>query len=132
MNGERFGDDLDDLGSLEGGVAGGVASGERKGARPTARRGPLESDEEDAGVGSVRSGHAPSLEPPPTWETKRQGPKFSEKLIEVYQEPWQPTATPTDLQNRFMVSTCVSDVCTGKDNLYIVDNLYFPGHVTVM
>ena len=38
------------------------------------------------------------------------GPKFSEKLIEEYQKSWQPSATPTHLQHRFMVSgirTCM-------------------------
>ena len=31
--------------------------------------------------------------------------KFSEKMIEVYQTPWQPSATPTHLQHRFMASS---------------------------
>ena len=35
----------------------------------------------------------------------KQGPKFSEKLIEEYQAPWQPSATPSHLQHRFMVSS---------------------------
>lgn len=34
----------------------------------------------------------------------KQGPKFSEKLVEEYQTPWQPSATPSHLQHRFMVS----------------------------
>lgn len=34
----------------------------------------------------------------------RAGPKFSEKMIEEYQSPWQPSATPKYLQHRFMVS----------------------------
>ena len=32
------------------------------------------------------------------------GAKFSDKVIEVYQSPWQPSATPAHLQHRFMVS----------------------------
>ena len=31
-------------------------------------------------------------------------PSFSDKLVEVYHEPIQPSATPTYLQHRFMVS----------------------------
>ena len=34
------------------------------------------------------------------------GAKFSDKVIEVYQSPWQPSATPAHLQHRFMVSEC--------------------------
>lgn len=34
----------------------------------------------------------------------RTGLKFSEKLVEKYQSPWQPSATPSHLQHRFMVS----------------------------
>jgi hypothetical protein len=34
----------------------------------------------------------------------KRGPKFSEKLIEEYLDPWQPSATPSHLQHRFMVS----------------------------
>ena len=29
--------------------------------------------------------------------------KFNDKMIEAYQTPWQPSATPTHLQHRFMV-----------------------------
>ena len=34
-------------------------------------------------------------------------PSFSDKLVEVYHEPIQPSATPTYLQHRFMVSTII-------------------------
>ena len=36
--------------------------------------------------------------------SKPQGVKFSDKMVEVYQSPWQPSATPSHLQHRFMVS----------------------------
>lgn len=43
----------------------------------------------------------------------KQGPRFSEKLIEEYQAPWQPSATPSHLQHRFMVSSRLQKTCTG-------------------
>ncbi len=47
-------------------------------------------DEEGGGAGAVSERALPD-------------PKFKEKLIEAYQESWQPSATPLHLQHRFMV-----------------------------
>ena len=50
---------------------------------------------ERAGLSPRRAGH--------TSNRSNLGAKFSEKMVEVYQSPWQPSATPTHLQHRFMV-----------------------------
>ena len=46
-------------------------------------------------------GPAPPLAPHVTKSSSVA--KFDEEMVEVYQSPWQPSATPTHLQHRFMV-----------------------------
>ena len=53
---------------------------------------------EDGYYGDER-GRSPLEEQP-----RAVGSKFSEKQVEEYQLPWQPSATPKFLQHRFMVS----------------------------
>lgn len=93
VDGERFGEDID---MVEG--------------RDTTN-GMFDSDVEDVeGGGRERGDLLDGLSPADTERdgerglvASKQGPKFSEKLVEEYQTPWQPSATPTHLQHRFMV-----------------------------
>lgn len=68
----------------------------------------LNSDEEILGdeVGGdadALSDHSAGMELDYHLDRPGRGAKFSEKLIEQYQSPWQPSATPKFLQHRFMV-----------------------------
>ncbi len=63
-----------------------------------------EEDGDDAlSVLSGLSGDANSSSLPVPRHSKPQSVKFSDKMVEVYQSPWQPSATPSHLQHRFMV-----------------------------
>lgn len=105
VDGERFADDV--------GVAEMRGDG---GARKPGGGGMFDSDIEDLEDGGEREGGGllDNLLPLDSEQdggeggrglaVSKQGPKFSEKLIEEYQTPWQPSATPSHLQHRFMVS----------------------------
>lgn len=62
------------------------------------------SDEQSAGSRSV----SPSEHTEPVSRPAPSRPSFSDKLIEVYHDAVQSSATPTHLQHRFMVSTVYS------------------------
>ena len=55
----------------------------------------------DDDVQSVQSESRQSLARQPA--QMKAPPSFSERLLEVYQPPFQPSSTPSHLQNRFMV-----------------------------
>lgn len=108
--------DFDDIDGMGSGVNVGGAPQEK--AWPTTashKRVRLNSDEEifggdpgeDVDALSNQSGGLEQDYQQESWrgvDRPRAGPKFSEKAIEEYQSPWQPSATPTHLQHRFMVS----------------------------